>query len=366
MDFLRLCLLRSFPPQVVSDAVLGLRPSTSRQYQSSWVAFQDFVRRQALTWVSEAVVYDFLSGLFHARGRAASTITTYLAGLADPLLFGFGLSVRGRVLDLMRRSFHLRRPPPRPRLVRWSLRRVLDHLRGPGFGVDASPRRLLQKTLFLVAMASGLRVSQLHALVRDPAWLVFAVDGSQVSLAPSPRFLAKNEREGRSLPPLVVRAWLVDGRPHDLCPVLALRRYLGALPEPQGRLFLWPDTRQPLTRVRISRMLCEVIEEADPGCAPRGHDVRSLSATLSFLRHCSLERLRVDGQWGSDYSFVHHYLDHSLRDVPCVTMSGPPSPGPGPARPSPLVPGRPSSVGCSPAGRRPSGGSSSGSSSSSE
>ena len=84
----------------------------------------------------------------------------------------------------------------------------------------------------------------------------------------------------------------------------------------------------PLSRLHISKVLCSVIETADPGKAPKGHDVRAMSASLAFLRHYSLGRIQQEGQWASDHSFVHHYLDHSQEDVPCVSMAGPPPPGP--------------------------------------
>ncbi|XP_045133532.1 transcription termination factor 2-like isoform X2 [Portunus trituberculatus] len=129
----------------------------------------------------------------------------------------------------------------------------------------------LRKALFLVAMASGLRASQLHALIRHPSWLVFSRDGQRVSLAPSPKFLAKNEREGHSLAPMVLQAWMEGLHHHPLCPVESLQQYVGSTSGSQhARLFIWPDIHKPLSRIHISKVLCGVIEEADPGHAPKG------------------------------------------------------------------------------------------------
>ena len=265
--------------------------------------------------------------MFHTRRRAAPTITTYAAALADPLWLGFRLDLRGRLWDLMKRGFFLQRPPPRQRFIFWSLSKVLAFLRGPEFMNHPDLPHLLQRALFLVAMASGLRASQIHALTRHPSWLVFATDGGRVSLAPSPRFLAKNEREGHVLTPIVLRAWLDGASPHPLCPVEALRQYVEASPRPSHtRLFLWPASGKPLSRLHISQWLCRTIEAADPGKAPKGKDVRAMSATLAFLRHYSLDRTLQEGQWASDRSFVRHYLDQSLQAVPCTSMAGPPSP----------------------------------------
>ena len=128
--------------------------------------------------------------------------------------------------------------------------------------------------------------------------------------------------------PIVIRAWWVHNQHHPLCPVAALRRYVDATAgRTPPRLFVWPDSRKPLSRLHISKVLCSVIETADPGKAPKGHDVRAMSATLAFLRHYSLGRIQQEGQWASARSYVHHYLDHSQEDVPCVSMAGPPPPG---------------------------------------
>ena len=307
----------------------GSRPSTLRQYQSAWKAFQLFLRNRPFTHLSLPVVYDFLSYMFHSRRRSAPTISTYAAALADPLWWGFHLDIRSRVWTLLKKGYFLQRPPPRPSRVFWSLDKVLSRLQDPDFISSSDPLLRLKKALFLVAMASGLRASQLHALIRHPTWLVFSGDGRRVSLAPSPKFLAKNEREGHVLEPLVIQAWIVAGSHHPLCPVDALRRYVEATGgRAPPRLFIWPVSRKPLSRLHISQVLCGLIEEADPGKAPKGHQVRAMSATMAFLRHFSLDRVRRHGQWASDRSFVYHYLDHHLEEVPCVNMSGPPLPGP--------------------------------------
>ena len=239
------------------------------------------------------------------------------------------MDIRNRVWELMKRGMFLQRPPPKHPRIFWSLGKVLSFLRGPVFTMAPDPLHLLQKALFLVAMASGLRASQLHALIRHPAWLVFTPDGRRVSLAPSPKFLAKNEREGHTLTPLVIQAWMDGPSHHPLCPVDALRQYLVVTPyHTNTRLFIWPTTRKPMSRLQISKLLCTIINEADPGKAPKGKDVRTMSSTLAFLQHFSLDLAKRDGQWASDHSFVYHYLDHSLEAVPCVSMAGPPPPGP--------------------------------------
>ncbi|MPC94512.1 hypothetical protein E2C01_089685 [Portunus trituberculatus] len=127
------CLITSLSPAVSSDVIKGSRDSTLRQY----------------------------------KRRAAPNVTIYAAALVDPLSLGFNITIRGRVLNLMKKGyFHQRPPVKRPRIF-WSLSKVLTLLRGPPF-TNPTPQQNLRKALFLVAMASGLRASQLHALIRDP------------------------------------------------------------------------------------------------------------------------------------------------------------------------------------------------------
>ena len=74
---------------------------------------------------------------------------------------------------------------------------MLDLLESPELEYLVTPYAVMQKALFLLALTTALSASQLHAVVRHSAWLVFSPDGSKVSLTPPPRFLAKNEREDR-------------------------------------------------------------------------------------------------------------------------------------------------------------------------
>lgn len=111
-----------------------------------------------------------------------------------------------------------------------------------------------------------------------------------------------------------------------------IRQYVAATDgRSHTRLFIWPDTKKPLSRLQITKVLCSVIDAADPGKAPRGTDVRAMSASMAFLQHYSLDQARRDGQWASTHSFVFHYLDHHLEPVPCANMAGPPRPGPSPS-----------------------------------
>lgn len=49
----------------------------------------------------------------------------------------------------------------------WSFQKASDYLQSPGFIGEVSPADLLHKALFLVALTTGLRVSQLKELTQS-------------------------------------------------------------------------------------------------------------------------------------------------------------------------------------------------------
>ncbi|KAG0721144.1 hypothetical protein GWK47_006512 [Chionoecetes opilio] len=285
LEFLRTSLRRTVSDAVAEDILAALRPSSTRQYQSHWKAFQSFLKLKGLRDVSESVVLDFLSFLAHDRGRSSATLSTHLAALADPLKYGWGLVLDRRSVTLLKRGLFLQNPPPHRPGPFWSLEKVLRFLQGDQFGSDAAGPRLLQKALFLVALATGFRASQLRALTRFPQWTTFSRDGSAVSLSLSPKVLGKNERQDHRLQPVVVPAWSAgDAGTHPCARFRRSRCYLDASePWACDLQFLFRDPvtgSSPHHQGDWAGRLRGVIESADPGHAPRAHDVLVLLARL--------------------------------------------------------------------------------------
>ena len=116
----------------------------------------------------------------------------------------------------------------------WNLSLVLQQLTKAPFEPmrKASLKHLTFKTVFLLALGSGKRRSEIHA------WLYKNIrhqeNWSQVSLYPSPSFLSKNQlaRDGSASVASVVIPALAPSLDRSLrddkslCPVQALRYYL--------------------------------------------------------------------------------------------------------------------------------------------
>ena len=186
--------------------------------------------------ISADLVLRFASWLFHVRGLTSDTVNTHVCALKLPLRVGLNIVVDQDMLDLMKRGFFRVRPRVRRSIPSWPLKEVLVWLEDPKFVEEEY--RIFEKAVFLLALASGLRVSQLAALTRHQSLTSFEAGDAAVSLAPSPTFLGKNERVGHRLGPVRVPAWLVEGVHHALCPVAALRRYLALFPGVHER-FSW-------------------------------------------------------------------------------------------------------------------------------
>ena len=297
----------------------AMRPSSTRQYESCWKAFHRFLRDQEDLSVSEGMVFSFLSFMVHEQNRQLPTVAVHLAALSDPLWYGYGIRMDPRAVTLLKRGLFHQRPPLREKRATWSLQKILDLLQSQTFGYASTPLHTLQKALFLTALATGFRAYQLRTLTRFPQWTSFAEDLSNVSLAPSPRFLAKNERENHHLQPVVVPAWVEQGVHHSLCLVTALKTYLdSSLEQPLHSLFTSQEGKQLSTR-GISALLRKLIEEADPGKAIRAHDIRGAASSLAFLRTYSVSRVTEGGQWSSSRSFVTRYLSHTWY-IPCIAL----------------------------------------------
>ena len=89
-------------------------------------------------------------------------------GVKDPLEFGFSLKLDQRLLMLARKGWFNQHGPRRLLIATWSLTKVLTLLESPEFMVAPDVNHLFLKALFLLGMALGVRVSQIHALTVFP------------------------------------------------------------------------------------------------------------------------------------------------------------------------------------------------------
>ena len=151
----------------------ALRESTRASYNSKLKCFYKWCNDIPCDPSSASLgqIADFLIYLFD-KGLAISTIRSYRSAIASCHKgFQDGSSISGSsVLTTLCRSFFLKRPPVKTLLPAWSLPVVLRALSEAPFEPlhKASLHCLAIKTAFLVAIASGHRISTLHALSIEP------------------------------------------------------------------------------------------------------------------------------------------------------------------------------------------------------
>ena len=191
------------------------------------------------------------------------------------------------------------------------------------------------KLCFLLALATGARRSELHALSRDNGHVTFTPTG--VVLGVRNDFLAKNQIVG-SRPwsfPMSALVLNEDSPLADslLCPVRILRKYLEFTSDvSEGPLLLKCNSLGRPKMQTISAWLKNCIqlayssEEATRGV--KAHEVRKLAASWAFFSGTSAEDVVRAGKWRSANTFTNHYMaevrvqpDGVFRWPPFIALS---------------------------------------------
>ena len=253
-----------------------------------------------------AISMDFCLGFFvysHGQGLASATITSYKSALSKPISYAFQIDFNSDLFNKIPKACARLKPNAPPRPISWSLDKVLD-LASSIDNLTASLKDLSQKSIFLLAMASGARVSELVALSRDEGHIEW-LDSGEVNLYPDPTFLAKNELPSKRWGP-----WRIIplGEDPSLCPVKCLKDYLAKTSHiASGQLFKGETTGSDLSIKQLRAKLVYFIKKADPDSIPAGHDPRKVASSLNFFQYMSFEGLQAYTGWKSSRVFFRHY-----------------------------------------------------------
>ena len=224
-----------FNAEVAERIAAPQRLSARAIYSSKWTVFQRCCTEEQVDFRNPAIsdICNFFWYLFNVLNRCPSTIQGYRTAIADTL-GNSKLNISTNV-DIARliTSFYRDKPKSSRPIPKWNLSVDLHRLTQPPFQPqeDAALKFLTWKSVFLLALASGKRRSEIHAWTLDG--LLCLGDWEQVQLSSSPSFLAKNQlaKEGpQAISPVVIPALKRNQDPQDtdtlLCPVRALRCYL--------------------------------------------------------------------------------------------------------------------------------------------
>ena len=209
----------------------------------------------------------------------------------------------------------------RPRVPEWDLSRVLRVLRSedfepPCWSTRQDRQRCTWKTVFLLALASTNRRSELQAISRDPRDLIFTARGMSMRVVPG--FLAKTSVPGLDPAPFFIPALEpFSGRDSEdrlLCPVRMVRKYLSFTggSTPKERLFRKVRGEGPPSSQTVAAWIKACVRHTHqhrPDLHVTAHQVRRMSASWAFHGGShSVQEILQAGTWASHSTFTSYYL----------------------------------------------------------
>ncbi len=315
-----------FSESALRAAIGSVRPATNKIYNVHFSKFCMYLKRN--------------KHLKNLRDVKIKHLADFFLFLANDLQLSFGkiMSIRSSMrmplqlvhhedillapeLKLVLKGIKGGKPPVRTTPVVWNLPRVLDYLKSePFFHLKTLPEeKLLSKTLFLLAMASGKRASELAAFGAAPPYCVFPYR-ERVILGYLPDFLAKNESLEKLHGACVLDSLKLitpDKEESALCPVRTLKQYLAKTNSSNRipQLFRKLGKNAPLPAAAISRNLVNTIRSAYSSTSGldtltgqvKGHDVRAVAASLQMRNYPSWTALRNSYGWTTPNVFITHY-----------------------------------------------------------
>ena len=322
---------KGFSGEVAAQIEAPQRLSTRAVYKSKWAIFVKWCGENKVDFRAATLshIADFLLYLFKERNLQPSTIDGYRTAIAD-MVGNEKLNIsKDENLTRLLDSFHRDKPKGRRGIPSWNLSLVLHQLTKAPFEPmrQASLKHLTFKTIFLLALGSGKRRSEIHA------WLYKNIrhqeNWSQVSLYPSPSFLSKNQlaRDGpSSVAPVVIPALAPSldrslKEDKSLCPVRALRYYLDRTKDlRKGKDLVFVSFRKSFQKdivpatisswIKQTVILCYQLsdEESHSLHQIRAHDVRAFAASKAFQGGVSLDQILAACHWKAHNTFTQFYL----------------------------------------------------------
>ena len=322
---------QGFSEAVAARIEARQRRSTRSVYEAKWTIFTKWCDANQVDFRSPPVksVADFLMYLFEDKKLQPSTIDGYRSAISDKLGDTTVNISKDDNLTRLLESFHRDRPKGRRGVPSWNLSLVLHQLTKAPFEPlrEASLKHLTFKTVFLLALGSGKRRSEIHAWQHKN--IRHQSDWSKVSLFPSPSFLSKNQlaKEGpESVAPVVIPALaptldrsLKSDR--SLCPVRALRYYLDRTSDiRQYKQLVFVSFKKGFDKdispatisswIKQTVILCYELSDhhAHTLHQVKAHDVRAFAASKAFQSGVSLEQILSACHWKSHNTFTQFYL----------------------------------------------------------
>ena len=322
---------QGFSEAVAARIEAPQRRSTRSVYEAKWTIFTKWCLSNQVDFRAPPLtaIADFLLHLFQDKKLQPGTIDGYRSAIADKLGNDPVNISKDENLTRLLDSFHRDRPKGRRGIPSWNLSLVLHQLTKAPFEPlkEASLKHLTFKTVFLMALGSGKRRSEIHAWLHKN--IRHQSDWSKVSLYPSPSFLSKNQlaREGPdSVAPVVIPALALTldrslKGDRSLCPVRTLRYYLDRTSDlRQNKELVFVSFKKGFDKdispatvsswIKQTVILCYELsdQQALTLHQVKAHDVRAFAASKAFQSGISLDQILSACHWKSHNTFTQFYL----------------------------------------------------------
>ena len=276
--------------------------------------FINFLKNR--NWLGETIflhVVEFFSQLIQLDYNY-NTLLVYRSALRRPVLSTYGMDIveNHLIQNLFKSAKSKARSRYKCRKVEWDLELVLRMFDSREF-LDscASDWKLrFMSDFFLVLVANPLRISEFHSLVVEN--IDFKANGS-VCLKPFEGFIPKNQSI-HFVPNSITIPCYKENK--NLCPVLALKRYLSKTEEicrnaNKARLSnLWLNFKgNRLSKISMRNWLKKIVARAVPHVnskSLRFHSIRGVVSTNVFNK-LSLPELLKSMNWSSETTYFKYY-----------------------------------------------------------
>lgn len=333
-------ITKGFSERVASTMASARRESTSRTYDARINRYRSWCEERNVDPISAPVteVAEFLQDLFDKNKFTPSTIAGYKSAISLVHQEVNGVPL-GQVSDLCKQitGMYQKRPTKKSLVPNWSLPLVLNMLNKHPFEPleKADIKYVTLKTVFLVAVASGRRVSEIHALSADSHHLRWECNGKGVRLLTNLQFVAKNEAPkypGRDIFLASFDQFISSPEEGLMCPCRALSVYLKKtkpVRNLESRLFLTfkKGSTHGASKDTISRWLVQTVksayelaEDQDFEIA-RAHDTRSLSTSWALFHGVSMEEIMRAAFWAAETTFTSFYMKDVIWDDAAFSLS---------------------------------------------
>ena len=310
-----------------------MKPSTRKSYAAKWNAFTRFAALHNVqpTTCSIHFIFKFLLDLVD-KGLKVSSVKVYLAAISARHNKVEGQSVFSHsTAKRFMKGLANTNPPVAQPCPAWSLSVVLHSLSARPFEPMATVdlRLLTWKVVFLVAITSARRASELAALRIDEPYLTFHKD--KVVLRPDVAFLPKVVSDFHVNQDIVLPTFFpapttpLETTLHalDVRRALAFYKNRTEAVRKSERLFICYGGRNqgnPVSAQRLSNWLVQCITLAyqvaklEPPTVVKGHSTRAMAASTAFQRGIAIPTICKAATWAQPSTFARHYrLDVRAR-----------------------------------------------------